>query len=248
MNKNYNILVTGATGNIGLEVLQYLYSLVPRKNIIAGVRDIAKAKKTLSLFPEIEYRVFDFENITTFENALDDIDIVFLLRPPAISDIDKYFKPLIDTIAKEKMSKIVFLSVQGVEKSSLIPHYKIEKLIEKSGLGYVFLRPSYFMQNLTTTLYSDIKNSSKIVLPAGKAKFNWMDVSNIGEVAAIVLNNFKKHQNQKIELTGNQNLDFYQVVEIINNIAGSKIIFQNLDPIRFFIFKLRKNEKLGWFW
>jgi uncharacterized protein YbjT (DUF2867 family) len=97
------------------------------------------------------------------------------------------------------------------------------------------------MQNLTTTLYSDIKNKSKIILPAGQAKFNWIDVSDVGEVAAIVINNFELYKNQKIELTSNQNLNFYEVVEIINNQTGSKIKYQNLDPLRFIIFKLRQN-------
>jgi uncharacterized protein YbjT (DUF2867 family) len=110
MNNNYKILVTGATGNTGYQLIQHLYNLVPsRANIIAAVRNVDKAKKTLAVFPGIEYKTFDFENITTFENALNDIDLVFLLRPPAISDIDKFFKPLVDKIAQKNISKIVFL-------------------------------------------------------------------------------------------------------------------------------------------
>lgn len=97
------------------------------------------------------------------------IDTIFLLRPPHLSDIDTYFKPLIFKIKDTNIKQIVFLSVQGAEKSKAIPHNKIERLINENELDFIFLRPSYFMQNLTTILIDDIKTKREIVFTFRKS-------------------------------------------------------------------------------
>lgn len=234
------ILITGATGNIGMEVIRFLYQTDTANQIIAGVRNIEKAKLLFKAFSQLQYVNFDFEHPDTFTDSLENIDIVFLLRPPHISDIEIYFKPLLTKMKEKGINQILFLSVQGAEKSTIIPHNKIEKLIKDLGFESIFLRPSYFMQNLTTTLIKDIQTKRKIILPAGKAKFNWIDVENIGEVAALLLCRFELFKNQAIELTGTENLNFYQVTDLINLVIKDKITFINLNPIRFY--QLKKKE------
>ncbi|HRZ96987.1 MAG TPA: NAD(P)H-binding protein, partial [Paludibacter sp.] len=123
------ILITGATGNVGFEVIRFLDKIDTPNKIIAGVRNIESAKKVLNEFTNIDYVNFDFERPETFDNALQNIDTVFLLRPPHISDVKKYFRPLVQKIKEHKVKEVVFLSVQGAEKSKVIPHNKIERLI-----------------------------------------------------------------------------------------------------------------------
>lgn len=231
------ILITGATGNIGCEVIRFLYELGTKNQIIAGVRNIDKARNKLNNFPQLDFVNFDFENSETFHQAFKNIDSVFLLRPPQISNVDKFFKPLIAKIKDRGVNQIIFLSVQGVEKSQIIPHNKIERLIDKSELNYIFLRPSYFMQNLTTILLEDIQNKRKIILPAGKAKFNWIDVVNIGEASARLLDNFEQYKNQAIEITGYENKNFYEVTELINESIEDEIEFISPNPLRFYNIK-----------
>lgn len=239
------ILITGATGNVGYEVISFLFKLKTDKTIVAGVRSTKRAKTKLAEFPELEYTDFDFENQDTFDSALKDIDTVFLLRPPHISDVNKYFNPLIDSIKDHGIKKIVFLSVQGAEKSKIIPHHKIEQLILDNGLNYVFLRPGYFMQNLTTTLLDDIKNKNKIFLPAGKAKFNWIDVKNIAEVSAIILDNFDDFTNQIFEITGTENKDFGEVAQELSQVLGREIEFDNPNLLKFYFTKKKQGLERG---
>ena len=238
-----NILITGATGNIGYEVIRFLIKIDSPNKIIAGVRDIDKAKTVFEDNPKLDYVHFDFEDFETFDNALSGIDKVFLLRPPHISDIETYFKPLISKIKEKNINQIVFLSVQGAEKSKVIPHNKIERLINEYGLDFIFLRPSYFMQNLTTTLIKDIQIKREIILPAGNAKFNWIDIENIGEVGAILLDKFDDYKNQAIEITGLENENFAKVTELINNSLDNPIEYINVNPLRFF--KIKKREGLA---
>ena len=237
------ILITGATGNIGTELIRSITTRGTDNQVIAGVRDIPKAKQIFPGFKNIDYRNFDFEDPRTFNKSLDNIDCIFLLRPPHISNIDKYFKPLIHKIFEKGIRQIVFLSVQGAERSKIIPHNKIERLIRDSGLDFIFLRPSYFMQNLTTALLKDIQVKRQIILPAGKAKFNWIDIKNIGEVAAIMLDDFDLYKNKEIELTGLENLDFYSVTELISTEINDNIEFVNVNPLKFF--RIKKQDGLN---
>jgi uncharacterized protein YbjT (DUF2867 family) len=241
-------LITGATGNIGSAVINYLIPLQEKNRIkiIAGVRSIERAKKR---FPEwekeLEFRPFDFEDAKTYEHALEGIDTVFLLRPPHITSIEEVFRPLLERIKEKGIREVVFLSVQGVEKSKVIPHHKIEREIKEKQLPYVFLRPSYFMQNLTTTLFDDIRQKRKIILPAGKAVFNWVDVENIGEVAAQVISRFDEFKNSALELTGYENETFEKVAASIREVTGENIEYKSVHPFRYYFMKKREGIPAG---
>ena len=231
-----NILITGATGNIGKEIIAQPLLFKQEHKIIAGVRDITKAKNEFSSFHKLEYVKFDFEEPASFDTAFSNIDIVFLLRPPHISDIKRYFYPLFVRMKTNGISKIVFLSVQGADKSRVIPHNQIETMIKHFDFDSIILRPGYFMQNLTTTLLSDIKDN-RIVLPSGKAQFNWIDIVDIAEVAVKMLTDFDKHKGEIFELTGSENLSFHEVTEKINFLLNLNILYKSVNPFRYFNIK-----------
>ncbi len=231
------ILVTGATGNIGLEVISSLAKIKEGVVSIAAVRNIEKARTKLGAFPKLEFRKFDFEDGNYLKSVFREIDILFLLRPPNISDVDKYFKPLLKSAKENGVENIIFLSVQGAEKSKVIPHNKIEKLITELHFNYIFVRPSYFMQNLTTTLLPEIKEYKTITLPSGKAKFNWIDVRNIGEVVALLSANFESYRNRAMEITGTENKNFYEVSALLSELTETSIKFNSVNPLSFYFKK-----------
>lgn len=236
------ILITGATGNIGFEVIRFLYINGTTNKIVAAVRNVEKARIMFKEFPQLEFVEFDFEIPHLTDNAMKGVDCVFLLRPPHLSDIE-IFKPLVTKIKEKGISEVVFLSVQGAEKSKVIPHNKIEKLIKDVDLNYIFLRPSYFMQNLTTTLIGDLRAKQQIILPAGDAKFNWVDIENIAEVASVTLDNFEMYKNEAIEITGSENENFETVSKLLSKTLDKKIEFVNANPFRFY--KIKKKEGMA---
>lgn len=241
------ILIIGATGNVGQAVIRNLLTeeTAAPCQLVAGVRDIARGKLHLGEYADLEYCHFDFEEPSTFEAAIEGMDAVFLMRPPSLVDIPRYFEPLVQAL-KIKATPVVFLSVHGVERSRLIPHNKIERLIKRQGIPHVFVRPSYFMQNLTTTLYQDIRDKRRIVLPAGNAVFNWIDVEDIARVVALILPNFQAHTNKVYELTGSENLDFYQVAEVLNRFLRWRIRYHAMNPVAFYWRKRRENYPRGY--
>ena len=165
-----NLLLTGATGNVGQEVIKSSCKLPMALNIQAGVRDTAAGLDMLHDCP-IKCTKFDITDRGTFTTEFVNRDVIFLLRPPNTSDAEKYFKPFINSAVKAKIKHIVFLSVKGAEKSKLISHHTIEKLIQESKITYTFLRPAYFMQNFTTTLRRGLVHKQIIFLAAGNSKF-----------------------------------------------------------------------------
>ena len=227
------ILITGATGNVGSAVISQLSLIDEDMEILAGVRnsEIVELNWPASRVKTIP---FDFANQDSIRQAIKSSDIIFLLRPPQITDTEKYFAPLIRIAREHSIEHIVFLSVQGVTTNSLIPHHKIEKLIRESGIPFTMLRPAYFMQNFTTVLRKDIVENDQIFLPAGKAKFTIIDLIDVGKVAALVLTQPAAHVNMAYELTNNEQLTFGQMASILSTVLGREITFKSPDLFTFF--------------
>ena len=235
------ILVTGATGNVGMEVIEALMKLNKPFEIYAGIKDLGRDKLILEKF-NVKTIAFDFTDINTFKPALVQCDVLFLLRPPQISDVAQFFKPLVETALHCGVKHIVFLSVQGVEKSTIIPHHKIEKLIVESKIPYTFLRPAYFMQNFTTTLKNDLVVNKRIFLPAGKAKFTLIDVTDIGKVAAKILTETNNHVNKSYELTNREKLTFGEMAEKLSKGLNTTIKYESPNLFKFYWTK--RKEKM----
>jgi uncharacterized protein YbjT (DUF2867 family) len=238
------VLITGATGNVGMEVIKSLQLFANQLDIIAGVRDFEKDREKLAAY-KVSFKLFDFENVSTYLPALRQCDTLFLLRPPQLSDVNKYFKPLINAAKEVGVKHIIFLSVQGVEKSTIIPHHKIEKLIVESGIPYIFLRPAYFMQNFTSTLHDDLVNKKRIFLPASDARFTLVDVRDIGAVAAKIIANPDKFTNKSYDLTANDALTFQEMADKLSTQLGVKINYESPNLWRFFWQKRKENVPIA---
>jgi len=238
------IFITGATGQVGRETIQKLAEINHAEvEIIAGVRDMKKAQTRFANLP-VTFRLFDFKEIETISNALKGIDCLFLIRPPAISQLKKWIYPVIDQAKIHGIKKMVFLSLQGVEKNPIVPHYKIERYIVQTNISYTFLRPSFFMQNLSGTHRKEIQESNEIFIPAGQGKTNFIDVRDIAEVAAMTLTG-KGHENKAYELTGMYSYDYYEVAELLTQKLGRMITYKNPSIVSFFLRKRREDLWTG---
>ena len=235
------ILITGATGNVGMAVIDSLSKIKHTLQIVAGVKNLNLDKEKLASYA-VEFVMFDFIDAATYKPALSGCQMLFLLRPPQISDTEKYFKPLIAVASEVGIKYLIFLSVQGVEKSTIIPHHKIEKLIVDSNIAYTFLRPAYFMQNFLGNLHSDLVAKKRIFLPAGNAKFTLVDVYDIGNVAAQTIVNATQHLNKSYELTNNEQLTFSEMAAQLSNGLGTKITYDSPNLFKFYWSK--RKEKM----
>lgn len=220
------ILITGASGNVGKYIAQY--ALENGQEItVAGTRTDILSK----MFGEsAKVAYFDFTDSTTFQDALKDVDRVFIMRPPYLGKPED-LKPFIDAL-KEKggMRLVSFLSLIGVENNPLPPHHKIEKYIEQANLPYCHIRPSFFMQNISGVHAFEIKYFNRIVVPVKKALTSFIDAEDVGEITAKVLSEPEAHQNNAYSITGAEAIDYWKVAEILSKELGREIIYTNPKP------------------
>jgi len=139
------------------------------------------------------------------------------------------------------VGQVVFLSLQGVESNRITPHHKIEKLIREAGLGFTMLRPSFFMQNLSTTLCSEIRERSEIFVPAGHGRTSFVDVRDLAEVAAQSLAT-GQHLNAAFELTGSEALTYTEVAAILTDVLGRTITYRSPSLLRFIWQKVAREK------
>lgn len=218
-----DILVTGATGTIGSEVLKHLLNL--DINVKAAVRSPNNKIKDL---PQIE---FDYNKPETLSNALKNVNKIFLLTP-----FDKYMvvntEKLVNEAKKNGIQQIVKLSVMGADvEPGVIPtqlHRKAEKIIEDSQIPYTFLRPNSFMQNFVNFFSNSIKNNNSFYGSVDNAKMSFIDASDIASVAVHSLL-YDENRGQSYTLTGPESLSYYDAAESLSKVLGRTISYVDVS-------------------
>ena len=235
------ILITGATGNVGSEVVKALQGQNVR--VVATVTDLEKPEPHLS--PHTERVRFVFGEEASYAPAFQGVDAVFLLRPPQISDARHLINPAIDAMGAAGVRAVTFLSVQGAQSNPLVPHHAIEKHLERSGLEYTFLRAAFFMQNLSTTHRDDVRLHDDLMVPAGSGRTAFVDVRDLAAVAALTLTK-AGHANRAYELTSDEALTYDEVARILSEVLGRTIRYPHPNVLQFWERMHGRHQPMGY--
>ena len=222
------LLLTGATGNVGAAALRALLRLrLPGTVVVAAGRTPNHGRQQLALeaADHVESVLFDFTKLETVAPALHGVTGLLLVRPPAISDVARYLQPVVHAAVAAGVGHIVFLSLQGAQYNPFVPHHKVEGYLKKSGIRYSLLRPSFFMQNLSTTHRDDIRLHDQLLLPAGHARTSFVDAHDVGEVAAKLLLN-PPAASAGYELTGRHAYTYAEVAAQLSAVLGRPIRYR----------------------
>jgi uncharacterized protein YbjT (DUF2867 family) len=226
------ILVTGATGTLGSEVIKQLSSVTPAVNIKAGVHSAQNVKKNSD---RVEVVLIDYNKPETLKEALNQVDKLFLLTPD-VPNAHELASNMVIEAKKAGIGHIVKQSVMGADLEADVDtmrlHRQAEKIIEQSGIPFTFLRPNEFMQNFVNFHSPSIKNNNAFYLPLEDAKVSLVDVRDIAAVAVKSLTEDRsdKHNNNKTYLiTGQEALSYHQAADILSNATGKKISYVNIS-------------------
>lgn len=177
------ILVTGATGTVGRNVVDQL--LTRGADVRALVRDTAKA----NLPAGVATVQGDLLDVDAVRGALSGVSTLFLLNAVVP---DEFTQALIVLNAAREagIERIVYLSVIHADVSVNVPHFAgkfgVERMIERMGMAATILRPAYFMQN-DLTVRDVVREHGIYPMPVGAKGLAMVDARDIGEVAALEL-------------------------------------------------------------
>ena len=217
------ILVTGATGTVGSQVLA---SLLPDQ---AGqVR--ALTRNPDAVFPEGVEKVVGDLGGGDLSSMLRGVEAVFLLTDGLhIVDHDRR---VATAAARAGVQRIVKLSALTVGHGSTDPitswHRTGEKGIRDTGLGWTFLRPTAFMSNALNWAPT-VATHSVVHAPFAAGQTAVVDPTDIGVVAAACLTG-DGHDHQIYELTGPEPLTPPDQVAILAMVLGRAVSYVEAHP------------------
>ncbi|MGX6607386.1 NmrA family NAD(P)-binding protein [Micromonosporaceae bacterium Da 78-11] len=218
------ILVTGASGNVGRHIVNQLVAAGAAVRA-AGRSPAAPHEASPPEHSAIAWVPFGFAEPDSWAAAFDGVQTMFLLRPPAISNVRRDLLPAVAAAQRAGVQHVVFLSLQGAQRIRIVPHAKVETWLRSSGLDWTFVRPSFFTQNMSTTHAADIRDRDEIVVPAGLGRTAFVDVADVAAVATTALLHPEQHRRQAWTVTGPEALTYVQVAEMLSQILGRTITY-----------------------
>ncbi|MBR7919789.1 NmrA/HSCARG family protein [Burkholderia vietnamiensis] len=227
------ILVTGATGRVGRQVVQ---QLVERgASVRALVRDPSKAD-----FPAaVSVVQGDMLDIDSLRNAYSGVRTLFLLNGVAGDEFTQALIAL--NLARDAgIERVVYLSVLHANRFVDVPHFAVkfgaERMIEQLGFSATILRPAYFMDN-ERMVRDVIVGHGVYPMPIGGKGVAMVDVRDIAEVAALELIRRNdapgKLPVETIDLVGPDTLTGEQLAGIWSEILGRPVAYGGDDPSAF---------------
>ncbi|MBX0293499.1 SDR family oxidoreductase [Haloarcula nitratireducens] len=228
------LLVTGATGTVGSALRD---ELTERDAVVR-----AAARAPPGDGPADEWVAFDFAKPETWGAALEGVDALFLLRPPEMSQVGQA-REFVDAAARVGVEHCAVLSVLGADRNPLLPHRRIERHVESSGLSYTHLRPSFFTQNLLE-VHGDALARGEIAVPAGDGETSFVDARDVGAVAAAVLTE-PGHEDAAYDLTGPDALTYDEVAAIASEVLDRPVEYTRPSLPAFVLGEVRRGRPLA---
>jgi uncharacterized protein YbjT (DUF2867 family) len=221
------ILITGATGSNGMEILKRLAAHgIPAR---AMVRDLNRAEDIL--FANVEVVQGDFDAPESLCAALDNVDKAFLLTPSS-ENAEKQQRNFVDAARQSGVNHIVKLSQLGADPNSsarfLRYHAAVEQSIRAAGIAYTLLRPNLFMQGLLN-FKPTIASQNAFYAAAGDGKVSVVDIRDIAEVALAALTE-SGHEGKSYDITGPQALTHAEMAGQLSAALGREVAFVDVPP------------------
>ncbi|MER8372308.1 NmrA family NAD(P)-binding protein [Mesorhizobium sp. M1406] len=226
------ILVTGANGTVGRQVVEQLSKR--GAEVRALVRDPAKANFAHSV-AVVQGDLLDVDSV---RSAMEGVSTLFLLN--AVTP-DEFTQALITlNVARAAgITKLVYLSVIHSDLYVNVPHFAgkfgVERMIEQMGFEATILRPAYFINN-DLTINDVVLGHGVYPMPIGSKGLAMIDARDVGEIAAIELIRREASDGfpiDHINLVGPDTLTGADVAAIWSDVLDRQVVYGGDDTAGF---------------
>lgn len=218
------ILITGATGTNGAEILKRL-----AHNGVAVRAMVRRKPESRQELAGVEYAVADLDDPASVRRVLEGVERAFLATN-STERVEAQQLSFIEQAKAAGIRHIVYLSQLHASKNSPVRflryHAVVEEAIASSGLAFTHLRPNLYMQGLLGFRQS-ISTEGHFFAPADDAAVSLVDVRDIAAVAVAALTQ-KGHENKTYDITGPEALTHTQLAAELTAGLGKPVSFINI--------------------
>jgi uncharacterized protein YbjT (DUF2867 family) len=221
------ILVIGATGTVGRELVRQLCAVGQRPRVLT--RNTGRAQSVLG--DEVEIVAGDLARPDTLAPALDGITRAFLLTNANPEQITLH-RNFITQAKIAGVAHVVRLSAFGVGPDATPRlfqwHWESEQDLTASGMDFTHLRPHFFMQNLYAFM-GMIKSEHTLFAPMKDGRIGLVDIRDVAAVALCALTQ-DGHAGKTYEITGPEALSFADLARALSEVYGHEITYNSVPP------------------
>lgn len=214
------IIVTGATGNVGSELVRLL------SEGGSSVRALSREPERGEDLPGVEWVQADLARRKALPEAFEGGDRLFLLTGNG-EDMVWLQKNAIEAAERAGVGHVVKLSALGATDHSRsvigLWHYNVERIVEDSELLWTFLRPHHYMQNLLDRRVFD-REAGRVRSASGDGRIPFIDTRDIAAVARAVLIG-EDHHGRTYTLTGPEPLSYREATEILSDVLERPLTY-----------------------
>ena len=226
------IAITGATGHLGRLVIVELLKKIPANQLVALVRDPAKA---IDLSGQgIQVRKADYSQPDTLPAALQGVDKLLLISSSEVGRRFEQHRNVITAAKNAGVKLLAYTSILNAQQSIMdlaFEHRDTEQLIKASGIPFVFLRNGWYSENYTAGIPSALQ-FNVLLGSAGEGKLSLAARADYAAAAAEVLVR-ENQQGKTYELAGDQAYTLADFARELSQQTGKQIPYNDLPKAEY---------------
>ncbi len=222
-------MITGATGNLGGQTLQFVLERADSKNVSA----IARNPSRLASFVErgVQVTKADYDDKQSLVKAFRGTELLYFVSGNDVFRRLIQHENVVSAAKEAGVTHVVYTSLQcrnETESSPVMPiasvHLQTEKWLKESGLKYTILKNNLYTEFIPVFTGPDVLDRGMIYLPAGDGRISYASRTDMAEAFAMILTT-EGHENKIYGISGTRSYSYADIAGILSDVSGKAIAY-----------------------